>query len=151
MMSSGSEILFFPGDIKFSLRNKAAIAKWLHAVSKKHKKRVSSLNYIFVSDEYLLDINKRFLRHNTLTDIITFDYSAEKNGKNGKDGIIGEIYISIPRIKENAKIFKVSQSEELHRVMAHGLLHLCGLCDKTPKEIKRMRTEEENALDLRQF
>jgi rRNA maturation RNase YbeY len=151
MMSIGNEILFFPGDIKFSLRNKAAIAKWLHAVSKKHKKRVSSLNYIFVSDDYLVNINKRFLRHNTLTDIITFDYSADKNGKNGKDGIIGEIYISIPRIKENAKIFKVSQSEELHRVMAHGLLHLCGFRDKTPREIKRMRTEEENALDLRQF
>ncbi|CAN5792725.1 rRNA maturation RNase YbeY [soil metagenome] len=151
MVESGNEILFFQGDIKFILRNKAAIAKWLHSVSKKHKKRVSSLNYVFVSDEYLLNINKRFLRHNTLTDIITFDYSADKNGKNGKDGIIGEIYISIPRIKENARIFKVSQSEELHRVMAHGLLHLCGFGDKTPEEIKRMRTEEQNGLDLRKF
>ncbi|MEO5644629.1 MAG: rRNA maturation RNase YbeY [Bacteroidia bacterium] len=151
MVESGNEILFFQGDIKFSLRNKAAIAQWLHSVSKKHKKRVSSLNYVFVSDEYLLNINKRFLRHNTLTDIITFNYSADKNGKNGKDGIIGEIYISIPRIKENARIFKVSQSEELHRVMAHGLLHLCGFGDKTPEEIKRMRTEEQNGLDLRKF
>ena len=60
---------------------------------------------LFVSDDYLVNINKRFLRHNTLTDIITFDYSAEKNGKNGKNGIIGEIYISIPRVKENAKTF----------------------------------------------
>lgn len=151
MVEFGNEILFFPGDIKFTLRNKAAIAKWLHTVSKKHKKRVSSLNYVFVSDDYLLNINKRFLRHNTLTDIITFDYSADKNGKNGKNGIIGEIYISIPRIKENAKTFKVSQAEELHRVMAHGLLHLSGFGDKTPREIKRMRAEEQNALDLRQF
>ena len=151
MVEFGNEILFFPGDIKFTLRNKSAISNWLHAVSKKNKKRVSSLNYIFVSDDYLLNINKRFLRHNTLTDIITFDYSADKNGKNGKNGIIGEIYISIPRVKENAKSYKVTQSEELHRVMAHGLLHLCGLGDKTPKEIKRMRAEEQNALDLRQF
>ncbi|CAN5285809.1 rRNA maturation RNase YbeY [soil metagenome] len=148
MVDFGNKILFFPGDIKYSLRNKSEIAKWLQAVSKKHKKRVDSLNYIFVSDEYLLNINKRFLRHNTLTDIITFDYSADKTGKNG---IIGEIYISIPRIKENATIFKVTQTEELHRVMAHGLLHLCGYGDKTPAEIKRMRSEEENALDLRKF
>ena len=151
MVEFGNEILFFPGDIKFTLRNKDAITNWLHAVSKKNKKRVSSLNYIFVSDDYLLNINKRFLRHNTLTDIITFDYSAGKNGKNGKNGIIGEIYISIPRVKENAKIYKVTQSEELNRVMAHGLLHLCGLGDKNPKEIKSMRAEEQNALDLRQF
>jgi rRNA maturation RNase YbeY len=147
-MSSGEEILFFPGDIRYILRNKAAIAKWLHRVSKKHKRKIRSLNYIFVSDEYLLDINKRFLRHNTLTDIITFDYSADKTGK---DGIIGEIYISIPRVAENAGIFKVSKTEELHRVMAHGLLHLCGFGDKTASEIKRMRAEEENALDLRKF
>lgn len=151
MVDQGNDILFFPGDIKFTLRNKADIVKWLHAVSKKHKKRVSSLNYIFVSDDYLLNINKRFLRHNTLTDIITFDYSADKDGTNGKNGIIGEIYISIPRIKENAKTYKVSQTEELHRVMAHGLLHLCGLGDKSPREIKRMRAEEEKALVLRQF
>lgn len=148
MGESGNEILFFIGDIRFSLRNKAELAKWLHAISKKHKKKITSLNYIFVSDEYLLNINKRFLRHNTLTDIISFDYSADKKAKNG---VVGEIYISIPRITENAKTFKVSKTEELHRVMAHGLLHLCGFGDKSPSEIKRMRTEEENALDLRQF
>ncbi len=148
MVDSINNILFFPGDIKFSLRNKIEIAKWLNSVSKKHKKRIDSLNYIFVGDDYLYDINKRFLRHKTLTDIITFDYSADKKGKNG---IIGEIYISIPRVTENAKTYKVSRTEELHRVMAHGLLHLCGFGDKTPKEIKRMRSEEENALVLRQF
>lgn len=144
----GSDILFFSGDIHFTLRNKPAIAKWLNAVAKRHKKKISSLNYIFVGDDYLLNINKRFLRHNTLTDIITFDYSADKTGKNG---IIGEIYISVPRVNENASIFKSTKTEEMHRVMAHGLLHLCGFGDKTPKELKRMRTEEENALDLRQF
>ena len=151
MVDSGNAILFFPGDIKFTLRNKSEIIKWLHSISKKHRKKVSSLNYIFVGDDYLLNINKRFLRHNTLTDIITFDYSADKNGKNGTNGIIGEIYISIPRVTENAKTYKVSRTEELHRVMAHGLLHLCGFKDKSPAEIKRMRTEEENALNLRQF
>ena len=148
MNPGNEEILFFPGDIKYSLRNKTAIAKWLHTVSRKHKRKILSLNYVFVSDKYLLDINKRFLRHNTLTDIITFDYSADKTGK---QGIMGEIYISIPRVTENAGIFKVAKTEELHRVMAHGLLHLCGFGDKTPSEIKRMRAEEENALDLRKF
>ncbi|HET7002220.1 MAG TPA: rRNA maturation RNase YbeY [Puia sp.] len=148
MGDAGNEILFFTGDIRFSLKNKIAVAKWLHSISRKHKKKITSLNYIFVSDDYLLDINKRFLRHNTLTDIISFDYSADKKAKNG---VVGEIYISIPRVYENAGKFKTSKTDELHRVMAHGLLHLCGFGDKTLREIKRMRTEEENALDLRQF
>lgn len=148
MPKASSEILFFNGDIRFSLRNKEALNKWLQLVSKKHKKKIASLNYIFVSDEYLLNINKRFLRHNFLTDIISFDYSADKKAKNG---VIGEIYISIPRVNENASKYKSSKTDELHRVMAHGLLHLCGFGDKSPREIKRMRTEEENALDLREF
>jgi probable rRNA maturation factor len=148
MGESGNEILFFTGDIKFVLRNKIAVAKWLHAISRKHKKKITSLNYIFVGDDYLLNINKRFLRHNTLTDIISFDYSADKKAKNG---VVGEIYISIPRVHENAAKFKVSKTEELHRVMAHGLLHLCGFGDKTPGEIKRMRAEEDKALGLRQI
>lgn len=147
-MHPGKEILFSAGDIRFTLRNKTAIVKWLHRVAKKHKRKIISLHYIFVSDEYLLDINKRFLKHNTLTDIITFDYSTTEN-KN--DEIAGEIYISIPRIIENAGIFKVSRKDELHRVMAHGLLHLCGFGDKTAPQVKRMRAEEENALDLRKF
>jgi probable rRNA maturation factor len=151
MAGTGKDIRFLPGDIQFTLRNKAAVSKWLHAVSKKHKKRIDSLNYIFVSDDFLLDINKRFLKHNTFTDIITFDLGPNEKGKKDKTGITGEIYISIPRVTENAQIYKVSRTEELHRVMAHGLLHLCGFGDKSPREIKRMRTEEENALDLRQF
>lgn len=148
MSKPNADILFFTGDIRFTLRNKAAVNKWLQAVSKKHKKQISSLNYVFVSDDYLLDINKRFLRHNFLTDIISFDYSEDKEAKNG---VIGEIYISIARVNENAARFGCTKTNELHRVMAHGLLHLCGFRDKTPNEIKRMRTEEENALDLRQF
>ncbi len=148
MAKTNSDILFFTGDIRFTLRNKAAVNKWLKSVSKKHKKQIASLNYIFVSDDYLLDINKRFLRHNFLTDIISFDYSEDKKAKNG---VVGEIYISIPRVNENAAKFKSTRTEELHRVMAHGLLHLCGFGDKSPSEIKRMRTEEENALDLREF
>ncbi len=148
MTKANSDILFFTGDIRYTLRNKAAINTWLQSVCKKHKKKIASLNYVFVSDDYLLDINKRFLRHNFLTDIISFDYSADKKAKNG---VIGEIYISIARVNENATKFKTTKTDELHRVMAHGLLHLCGYGDKTPREIKRMRAEEEKALDLRDF
>jgi len=145
MGEANKEILFFTNDIKFYLRKKEEIKNWLHALAKTHKKKIATLNYIFVSDKYLLNINKRFLGHNTLTDIISFDYSADKKAKNG---VQGEIYISIPRVYENAIIFKTTKKNELYRVMAHGLLHLCGFLDKSPREKLRMRNEEEKALFL---
>lgn len=145
MGEANNEILFFTNDIKFSLRKKEEIKNWLHAVAKTHKKKIATLNYIFVSDKYLLNINKRFLGHNMLTDIISFDYSSDKKAKNG---VWGEIYISIPRVHENAIIFKTTKTNELYRVMAHGLLHLCGFLDKSPREKLRMRNEEEKALFL---
>jgi len=145
MRETNSQILFFTNDIKFSLRKKEEIKNWLHALAKTHKKKIATLNYIFVSDKYLLNINKRFLGHNTLTDIISFDYSADKKAKNG---VQGEIYISIPRVHENARTFKKTKTNELHRVMAHGLLHLCGLNDKLPQEKLQMCKEEEKALFL---
>ena len=148
MAAQKAEIFFFKEGVQFLLRNKSEISKWLIAVAKKKKKKILSLNYIFVNDNFLLKMNRKYLNHDTFTDIITFDNSFESNSKNN---ISGEIYISIDRVKDNAKNLGNSANDELHRVMAHGLLHLCGFGDKTPKEIKRMRAEEENALDLRKF
>lgn len=116
--------------------------RWLYAVARMHHRRLSELNYIFCSDHFLLEMNRRYLQHDTFTDIITFDNSD-------LPGIIeADIYISVDRVVENAGTFKVPVREELARVMAHGLLHLCGYGDKSPAEIAEMRKEEERALSL---
>jgi probable rRNA maturation factor len=143
-----TEILFFKENVRFTLRNKSDIPNWLIAIAKKHKRKIISLNYIFVNDKHLLEMNRKFLQHNTFTDIITFDYSEELQNKNF---IKGEIFISIDRVKENARKFKTTEKDELHRVMAHGLLHLCGFKDKSATDKKEMRSQEENALDLQSF
>jgi probable rRNA maturation factor len=109
---------------------------------KKEKKGIGDLTYVFCSDEYLLSLNQKFLNHNTLTDIITFDYSEAKT-------LSGEIYISIERVAENAEKFKVAFEDELHRVMIHGVLHLAGYKDKRPAEKALMRKKEEASLSLR--
>jgi len=138
-----SRISFFSDGTPFSLRNRVQRRHWLLRVAKTHKKNIASLNYIFLSDSGLLKMNRQFLDHDTLTDVITFP------GERNKSGITGEIYISIDRVKENAKTFGQSMADELDRVMAHGLLHLCGFKDKSPKDEKVMRLQEEKALDLR--
>lgn len=107
----------------------------------KEKKSIDSIDYIFCSDNYLLDINKTYLRHNEYTDIITFDLSEPKKK------IIGEIYISVDRVKDNAIMFKTPFLSELHRVMFHGALHLCGYTDKTEFQKVRMRKKENALLD----
>lgn len=140
-----SSIRFFTDDISFSLRERTQVRLWLQRVAKQQRRRIAELNYVFVSDKRLLEINQQFLDHNTYTDIITFP------GELSHSGITGEIYISVDRVRENASEFKVNVREELHRVMAHGLLHLCGFKDKSPREQKLMRSQEEKALDLRTF
>ena len=104
-----------------------------------------ALNYIFCSDAFLLSLNVEYLNHNTLTDVITFDNSDDSKG------IQGEIYISIDRIRENAKKYRVPFERELHRVMIHGLLHLLGYADKTPLQKKMMRKKESTYLSLKEF
>ena len=104
---------------------------------KKEKVRLKALDYIFCTDEYLLRINQDFLKHDDLTDIITFDLSETK------DSITGEIYISIDRVRENAAKFGVSLQTELLRVMFHGALHLCEYRDKKPKDVAMMRSKED--------
>lgn len=140
-----NSILFFNDGLKYSLRDRNKVRLWLHRIARSHKKKISSLTYIFVSDKRLLEINKQFLDHDTYTDIVTFP------GDSPKGTIAGEIYISIDRVKDNASNYQQSMKTELHRVMAHGLLHLCGFKDKTAAEQSVMRRQEEKALDLRSF
>lgn len=126
----------------FSLPNTATITKWICEVAKRNQKRVAALNYIFCNDTYLHQINLKHLQHDTLTDIITFDYSEESSL------LIADFYISIPRVAENAPQFDVPFPEELARVMIHGLLHLIGYSDKTPTAKERMRKQENKYLAM---
>jgi probable rRNA maturation factor len=143
-LSKRAFIQFSSKGVSFQFRNKKTAAAWLQKVARKHNSSIATLAYVFVSDEALLQLNKQFLKHNTFTDIITFDYrEADRPEK-----ILGEIYISVDRVKENAETFQVSFHQELRRVMAHGLLHLCGFRDKTKNEQAEMRLAEENALAL---
>ena len=109
--------------------------KWLNQVISNEAKEEGDITYIFCNDDYLLEKNIRFLNHNTLTDVITFDY-CEGNS------VSGDIFISIERVKENSEVFKVDFLTELNRVMVHGLLHLLGYKDKTEKESNLMRKKE---------
>jgi rRNA maturation RNase YbeY len=111
-------------------------------IFKNEDKRLFTLNYIFCSDDYLLEINKTHLQHNYYTDIITFDLSVAPGE------IIGEIYISTDRVRDNAVSLGVSIKDELHRVIFHGALHLCGYKDKSPKHLKEMRAAEDLYLSL---
>lgn len=138
-------ILFFTDGITFTLRDKTKIRRWLNTVARRHKKSIAELNYVFVSDSKLLGMNKQFLQHDTLTDIITFQNPAPKGA------VAGEIFISVDRVRDNARTFGQSVKDELCRVMAHGLLHLCGFKDKSEKDQRAMRSQEEKALDLRTF
>jgi probable rRNA maturation factor len=127
---------------RFSFSNSRNLKAFIFSLFKKEKKKLGQLDYIFCSDEYLLKINIAHLNHNFYTDIITFDLSDDKKK------ITGEIYISIDRIKENAVIYKTSFKQELHRVILHGALHLCGYRDKTKAESKEMRRMEDIYLSL---
>lgn len=138
-------IHFFSDGIQFNLRDKGKVRTWLKRVAASHKLKVAELNYVFVSDKKLLEMNKHFLNHNTFTDIITFPGDAPRGA------VAGEIFISIDRVTENASSFNQSRKDELCRVMAHGLLHLCGFKDKSEKDQRLMRSQEEKALDLRTF
>jgi probable rRNA maturation factor len=134
-------VLFFAEGIDFKLEHPRKTANWIRAVAKKERKKLISINYIFCSDSYLLTLNQDYLQHKTLTDIITFDYSQKSN-------LEGEIYISIQRVKENAEIFHRPFTEELHRVIIHGLLHMVGYGDKSAVEKVQMRKKEEACLSL---
>jgi len=122
--------------LDFSLKNKRKIKEWIEQVCKKEKKEIAKVTYFFCTDKYLLNLNSKFLKHDTLTDIITFDYGDKENKE-------GEIFISVERVKENALNFNESFERELNRVIIHGVLHLCGYKDKTEKDKKKMRVVED--------
>ena len=136
----------FSSQIPYSLKQQARVRKTLLALIRREKKKAGTITFTFCSDKFLLALNKKFLRHNTLTDIITFQYSSTlfsgKALKTNKE-LSGEIFISIPRVRENSKMFRVSFQNELHRVMTHGILHLCGYTDKTPAAKKKMTGKED--------
>ena len=115
--------------------------KWIEKIVSSEGFTNDEINYIFCDDEYLHEINVKYLDHDTLTDIITFDYTEEKV-------IQSDIYISVERVTDNAKDFKVEFKQELLRVMAHGILHLCGYKDKTDEDSKLMRQKEEEKMNL---
>jgi rRNA maturation RNase YbeY len=138
-----SNINFFYEGVDFKLKRKTSISTWIEAVlAAESHLRISSLNYIFCSDSFLQRINIDFLKHDALTDIITFNHSDNENE------IDSDIYISIHRVVENSKKFNTTFENELHRVMIHGILHLMGLDDKTEGQKKLMRKKEDECLNL---
>lgn len=135
-------IQFFSADTKVPALSRKKLKSFIQALLKREGKTLSSLTYVFCSDEYLLNINRRFLNHDYYTDIITFDIS-EKNKE-----INGDIYISIDRVKDNAKTLDQTYTIEMLRVIFHGALHLCGYKDKSRSEQLEMRRREDYYLRL---
>ncbi|GGE24155.1 MULTISPECIES: rRNA maturation RNase YbeY [Sphingobacterium] len=140
------DIQFFSQDIDFTLKEKQKVRQWIgKTIKEEGYSRVGEMSFVFCSDAYLLDINKQYLNHDTFTDIVTFD-SSEK-----EDLIAGDIFISVERTMENAQKFNVSNRDELHRVIIHGVLHLCGYYDKTKEEKTLMTQKEDYYLAKRDF
>jgi rRNA maturation RNase YbeY len=133
-------ILFF-SETNFQITQKRPIKNWLVYIVKQENKKIGDVNIVFYNDEQLLELNKQYLNHDSFTDIITFDYS-------NKLVLHGDICISIERVKENALKYNCAFEEELRRVMAHGILHLCGYKDKKNDDITLMKAKEEEALIL---
>jgi len=129
---------------KFEFRKSNELTSWIQFVLDEEHKQLGEVNYIFCSDDYLHDINVKVLKHNTLTDIISFDYTL---------GVVvsGDIYISHERVADNAKKMGIDFNDELHRVMVHGILHYCGYGDKSDQEQQLMRSKEDYYLSLRTF
>ncbi len=128
-------------ETEFELSNESVFSNWISNVIESENKKEGEINYIFCNDEYLLEINQQYLDHDTLTDIISFDYSVGNE-------LHGDIFISIERVLENAEDFKVSFDEELKRVMIHGVLHYCGYKDKTDSDEQLMRAKEDEKMKM---
>nr|WP_294789167.1 rRNA maturation RNase YbeY [uncultured Flavobacterium sp.] len=131
----------FNYETDFTLGDEQAFSDWLSAVIVSEKKNEGEINYIFCDDEYLHKINVEYLDHDTLTDIISFDYSVGNE-------LNGDIFVSVERVADNAKDFNVSFAEELKRVLSHGILHYCGYKDKSEEEAQLMRLKEEEKMKM---
>ena len=138
-------IHFFEEGITYKLKHKTALRQWISQTIQAEGFKLKELTYIFCSDSYLLQINQQYLNHDTYTDIITFDNSDMEKV------IVGDIFISIERIRENAAKFSITETEELHRVIIHGALHLLGYKDKTLVTKQKMTQKEDFYLNKRGF
>jgi rRNA maturation RNase YbeY len=126
----------------FTLKNRAAVRKWLNNIIRNENKKPWYINFIFCSDDYLLELNKTYLNHSTLTDIISFPYNDDPGT------VSGDLFISIERVRDNAAEYKQEFDRELKRVMIHGILHLIGYSDKGKKEKEKMTKKEDFYLDF---
>ena len=134
-------MIHFNYETDFELSNEVVFASWISNVILSESKTEGEISYVFCDDDYLLKINNQYLNHDTLTDIISFDYSVGKQ-------ISGDIFISGERVKENAIEFKTDFEEEMKRVMIHGILHYCGYRDKTDNDQTMMRQKEEEKMKM---
>ena len=135
-------VSYFLQDIDFVFKHKRLNNSWLKLVAESEIKKLGNINIIFCSDNYILDVNVKYLGHDYFTDIITFDYCE-------KDILSGDLFISIDTVRDNAEFYKTEFNDELNRVIVHGLLHLIGYDDHTPDEQKIMREKENYYLELR--
>lgn len=134
-------MITFNYESEFNLENESVYSNWIARIIESEEYLIGEINYIFCDDEYLHTINVQYLNHDTLTDIISFDYTEGKV-------ISGDIFISTERVHDNAIDFNVSFNEELKRVMAHGVLHYCGYKDKSDSDVQIMRQKEEEKINL---
>ena len=141
-MYSMDKVHFFVEDVVFTPPQRVVIAPWIQQVIQREGHALEYLNFIFCADEYLYQKNVQYLQHDTLTDVITFDYAEAPHT------VAGDIYISVERVRENAATYQCSFEQELHTVMIHGVLHLLGYQDKTPEERATMRRQEQASLAL---
>jgi len=134
-------MISFNYETEFELPNEDQLSNWLSHVILSENKKEGDINYIFCDDEYLLNLNEQYLDHDTLTDIISFDYTVGNE-------LHGDIFISIERVRENAQDFNVTFDEELKRVLAHGILHYCGFKDKSEEDEQLMRQKEDEKIKM---
>jgi rRNA maturation RNase YbeY len=136
-------IRFVKNGIRFRMPDKILVSRWIDKVAKKEEYQIESLDFIFCTDSFVHKLNKDFLNHDYLTDILTFNLNEGRGKK-----ISGDIYISIDRVRENALIFKTTFTQELLRVIIHGVLHLMGYDDKTKVKMTKMRDREDKCLKM---
>jgi rRNA maturation RNase YbeY len=134
-------MISFNYETEFELSNETEISNWLSQVIISENKKEGDINYIFCDDEYLVQINEQYLNHDTLTDIISFDYSVGNE-------LHGDVFISVERVADNAIDYNVTFDEELKRVLVHGVLHYCGYKDKTDQDEEIMRKKENEKIQM---
>ena len=137
-------VTFHAEGVDFPAIDKKKVADWIRSVAKEYGKKTGEIAYLFCNDNKILAVNQQFLGHDYYTDIITFDYSEE-------DCLSGDIFVSIDTVRSNADLYRVSYQEELHRVVIHGILHLCGMKDESEQEKEEMREAENRALEKLTF